>query len=748
VGYKEAPKGLQAYLFHGVELVWSENGDAVGTCPICTKEKHFYINQETGQYQCKVCAEQSGNEKGGGNVFTFLQKYWEYCREFNYNEELMDELAEDRGLKRSTLIEWGVARSVLRDEWLLPAFNQEKKLVNLYRRVRMKRKDGSYEWKQLGTPNCNHGLFGMNLWENDKPNAKVLEGPWDGMAVWEILKDHREDTPGKFVRTTDKKSCLLYSNNVVAVPGCEQFREQWTQAFKGKNVDLMYDSDHPRRTPQDKLINPAGFMGMKRAVSLLSPRAKTVRILDWGPDGYNPELPSGYDVRDVYSDRGARGVLLLPLILPPEEWATEVVAPEAPKQKLESIACNDYAELISSWRKALKWTYAMDVTLSVMLACVTSTDIPGDQLWIRVIGPPGSAKSTLCEAISNCTEFTFPTSVQRGFHSGYVGSKDDAGKDSSLIPLINGKTVIIKDGDTLLTSPSRDQILGELRDIWDRVTRAHYKNHKHSVYDNLSVTCIIAGTRSLRRLNRACRGDRFLDTIIYDRAQQDIELEGEILSRAGFASLRNFKQETNDDSNGLSERMREATRITSGYVEWLRNNAKQLALKVHCPDSVVHTCVKLGDLVSHMRARPEKDEDEEDDEVELATRLTSQFVRLANCLAIVMNKTEVDAEVMNRVYKVALDTSRGNHLTIAKELFKQENGIDARLLSIRVKKSDVHVRKVLHFMHSIGMVRPDLTVKKSGAQRVNKHVWMLTPKMRRLYRIIAERQYDPDKVVA
>jgi len=118
--------------------------------------------------------------------------------------------------------------------------------------------------------------------------------------------------------------------------------------------------------------------------------------------------------------------------------------------------CTSYEVLVASWRKALKWTPSLDTTLAAMLATSASTKLQGDQLWLRVVGPPGTAKSTLCEALAVDKDNTHSISIQKGFHSGYKGSGAQKGKDSSLIPRIDGKTVITK-----LVNVVRDVVHGD-----------------------------------------------------------------------------------------------------------------------------------------------------------------------------------------------------------------------------------------------------------------------------------------------
>jgi hypothetical protein len=63
-------KGLQPFLFHGVDLSKRVDGgsggnQAIGECPFCGKSDKFYVNCESGQWQCFSCALK-------GNVPSFL----------------------------------------------------------------------------------------------------------------------------------------------------------------------------------------------------------------------------------------------------------------------------------------------------------------------------------------------------------------------------------------------------------------------------------------------------------------------------------------------------------------------------------------------------------------------------------------------------------------------------------------------------------------------------------------------------
>lgn len=402
---------------------------------------------------------------------------------------------------------------------------------------------------------------------------------------------------------------------------------------------------------------------------------------------------------------------------------------------MECLPCNSYRELIMSWRKAMRWTDGLDHALAVMLASVASTKAVGDQLWIKVIGPAACGKSTLCEAISVNHEYVLAKSTIRGFHSGYkLDSPEEGGgggeQDHSLIPQIRGKTLVTKDGDTLLQSPNLSQILAEARDLYDSTSRTHYRNAMSKDYSGVRMTWLLCGTSSLRSIDSSELGERFLDCVIMDGIDDD--LEDEILWRVANRADRNLALESGTDAASQHEpALAEAMQLTGGYVTFLRENASKALAGITLPDTGKHQCTRLGKFVAFMRARPSYHQ-EEVAERELAARLVSQHVRLAKCLAFVLNKNEVDAEVMRRVRQVALDTSRGQTLAIAAHLHGTGDiGLEPTSLAHLLTKEDSRVRTLLRFLKAIHVTevyQPKVSKGVKGRPR-----YRLTSKLRKLF---------------
>jgi hypothetical protein len=213
----------------------------------------------------------------------------------------------------------------------------------------------------------------------------------------------------------------------------------------------------------------------------------------------------------------------------------------------------------------------------------------------------------------------------------------------------------------------------------------------------------------------------------------DGELEDEILWRVVNRADRNLSMETNGSLETHYEpELAAAMQLTGGYVGWLRENAAEKLGEIETPHEAKWKCTRLGKFVAFMRARPSTHQ-EESAEREFAARLVSQLMRLAKCLALVLNRDTVDEEVMRRVMRVALDTSRGQTLAIVAYLFDRgEGGMTSDNLVLSLGKAHGKVGSMLRFLMGIGVVerfqQKTVEGKETRAQR-----WRLTESLQHLY---------------
>lgn len=727
---KETPRGLKPYLFHGLEIEVGNDDHGIGECLLCGKRK-FRAHVETGLFDCKSCGE-------FGNPTEWLRRLWELADSQTTD---YDGLARDRGLLYpETLSLWGVAKSPLTGEWVVPAYSGERKLTNLYRYL-PNGKGGRYLAATVGQP---HGLFGACLYDPKKPNVLLCEGPWDGMALFEVLRKAKATGDGELALTGNESSSLFATHNVLATPGCNAFQPSWSPLFAGKIVSILYDSDHPRPHPTTGILQkPAGWAGARRVAEGLAGAAEPpseLKVLRWGKEGYDHDLPSGTDLRDLFKqtdDAKVRAAVLSDVLgwvepIPPEWVAGRTKeSRKSGGTKLELKPCKDWKQLRMAWMKSLSWNPGLDHALSCMLAVVVSTEQLGDPLWIKVVSPPSTGKTTLAEALSVVRQYVYPKDSMTGLISGFQVDKEGS-ENMSLADRIRNKTLVIKDGDTILSSPNYSLILSQLRALYDKAIRASYGNKMSNDFEGMNVSVIICGTNALRALDTSELGERTLDVVIMENI--DPEQEDDVLWKTAYKAARNVAVRSNGQASSQDDA--EAVlckQLTGGYVVWLRENAEALLAAVGMADEYLGQAIALAKVVAHMRARPseKKGKSAEAEGREFAARLVSQHVRLAKCLAVVLNKREVDADTMSRVKRVALDTARGKTLAIATELYKAGlPGLEAGQVGTVVQVTDSDARKLLRFL-----VRIEVAAKFTHEPpKGRKHVrYRLTGRMRELF---------------
>ena len=363
---------------------------------------------------------------------------------------------------------------------------------------------------------------------------------------------------------------------------------------------------------------------------------------------------------------------LFELVKPvPQEWLDEAKKEkekrEGTAEPLKSSPCTSYKTLTNAWKKAIYWLPEIDDALSVMLAVCLSTDQIGEQLFLQLIAAAGSLKTKLCDALLVSSKCKVLESIT-GFHSGAM---DASGDDYSFIARANHKTLITPEGDLMVRNPKFLVIMAEQRRIFDGSSSAVYKNRKKDiVHTGLRTPWIMAGTPAMLCHDQSQLGDRFLKVFMESPEE---EVKKEIVATVGYTALRCVRTTSNGKPDGqMDPALAETYRLSGGYVDYLRLNAESLISQlVIDEDRVVRECSTLGEFTAKMRAREVIGGEREIESLdEMPTRLVHQFVRLACCIAVVLNRPTIDSEVMRRVRKVSRDTCRGGSMDIVDYLAK------------------------------------------------------------------------------
>lgn len=686
------------YEFHGLVMESQIDKERQYTCPFCDKEGHFYTNTETGQYDCKSCGEK-------GNRYTFLKKLIE---ESNKEQQDYQDLIKDRPITEPILKRCEVCRSFLTKRWLLPCYNADKKLANIYVLYRFKVKG---EWKQQwrGSPTMSAQLFGASRFKKRIKSVHIFEGVWDYLAALSYFGQYRESN-GKLVKVGRPTKAMLKDMNVLGLPGATTFKDDWSDMIGDREVFTVLDDDE------------AGKKGTERIA-----KSHPVQAVDWSSHS-GGEFPTKFDFSDAVTKYGRNTWPTLSNSLQRIDLKEEKDDDGHPL--VQPIPCDNFRDVARAFQNALYFTTDTRTALIAALAVAASTPAKGEQVWLRIFGPPGCGKTVIAEALSMARNHVTARSDVTGFHSGMNQT------GLTLIEKINGQTFIVKEADALLSNRSQATILSELRDIYDGVSRKEYRNGRSSIHEGLRITFILCGTDYLKSMNRSHLGDRFLDVDLF-RTGSDPSKYVDSAADNMLATLTNGKHSPQHDLFD-SDKVEYASQLAAGFLIWCRESEEFQNFSPEMSPEVVEKLKKLAGLLSLLRARPANENDETPNRAELPTRLTHQLIKFCFFCGKVLGTEKITPR--SQPYKIARrimeDTAQGYIFSVFKHLVDKNQPQSVRAISRELPiMSPSKLHTCLHVLRHFKLVEQSWarnSVPKKGGR--NQGLWKVTEEKRQLWR--------------
>src|SRR5262249_10481749 len=112
--------------------------------------------------------------------------------------------------------------------------------------------------------------------------------------------------------------------------------------------------------------------------------------------------------------------------------------------------------------------------LELALAAATSLSVADQDdtalVWLLIVGVPSSDKTATMLLLKGSPQtYYLDTLTVNSFASGFVDARPGTGKQPDLLPLLNGKCLVIKDLTTLfsLRDDAVKKVLGDLQSIYD-----------------------------------------------------------------------------------------------------------------------------------------------------------------------------------------------------------------------------------------------------------------------------------------
>lgn len=678
---QEVLEALKPFTDHHLVLKKGTMNQAVGDCPFCGKEGHFYINPSSKLWDCKVCGAR-------GNLGQYLYKMQRIYMEFledPKNEHIYAKLSADRKLPISAFKAWHVGYDPIRNVYTTPVFNGTESLCDI--------KKYSIGRKTMSTPGATSGLFNRNKLDH-YDDIYLCEGEWDGMALDWLL------------RLNGVKACA------VAVPGALTFKQAWAPWFQGKNVYCMYDHDG------------AGEKGQQVVRTRLTGMAKSIKYIHW-PDNF----PTGFDVRDwikygirVKKPRASLTNLLqflsdspkLPDYKDPEHPTVDEVKKEQERLPINPDLTNE--ELIATYRK---WLYLPStVVLDIMFGTVFANRLAGDPVWLFFVAPPAGSKSELLMSLSQCEEIYPLTSLTP--HALVSGTAWSEGKDPSLLPQLDKKVLVLKDFTTILSMnyTARDEIFGILRDIYDGKTEKNFGNGLRREYK--AKFGILAGVtpviETFATTNQSL-GERFLKyRLPLDTKQSE---EAKILKAI----------------SNVNAELKMRAELCQAAASVLSRSIPEDKYLPKFSEEYVPRVVALAQLCAWMRGVVDRDRYTQQvlyrPSSEVGTRVAKQLVKLAMGIGIFRGTRILEREEYNCIRAVAIDSCPQRVVMTAQALFiaTDKDGLEMLKTKQIADRTFLPNATVLRIMEDMNLLRMVKRVEVNG-----EYYWQLSEDMKGLIR--------------
>lgn len=606
---EDIPKILKPFIELGFEFSWTRAtaSEAFSDCIFCGRLNKLYINMADGRWGCKAASCSRS-----GNTYTFMREWYAMIKEMQdqVSDSHWDRFCKDRKLPREVLEEYGVSWDEGGNRWVFPIFDSKGDLVNF----RFYRVGG----KVRAMSGLDLSLFGVEthkyLIKQPRKIIFLLEGESDCFSFRLLLE--REGKPGV----------------VYAVPG-SAFKEAWVKHFIDADLVILgYDvGAENNRDRTRKLLLKGGYKGQLQFIKW--------PIVEEG-------LPNGTDIRDfisfgakyedfekMFSDFSSEEILG-----PNNNTALTPNYKENPDIHLDS-PCTTFDQVLETYDKHVYMTGNMKLGLRIAYAAALTVDVPGDPLWVHIVGPPGSGKTLVVMSLSHwsrCVALSkvSPTSLVSGF-------RGQNGEDPSILSKMNERIMAIKDWTEIYSMPQaeKEEVLSIFRGAFDGSVVKPYGNGMVRTYDPLHFNMITGVTYIIYAETSSALGERFVMFHIEDGI--------------GFKASHNISKAIDNVGKDpeITYELAEATKT------FLDSREK---VEIETPAWFKERMIHLSQLVSILRGTVDRDVFRDvlrsTPQHEMGTRIAKTLTKAAIGLAKTYDPQEITQEVYTYVKRIARDT--------------------------------------------------------------------------------------------
>jgi hypothetical protein len=274
--------------------------------------------------------------------------------------------------------------------------------------------------------------------------------------------------------------------------------------------------------------------------------------------------------------------------------------------------------------------------VDVTLAVVASSHLPGDPIWIHLVGAPSTGKTETINAVQDWpTVYALTELTPAGLVSG-INSED--GRDHSLLPKLHGKTLAIKDFTPTIDAPKdqRQKLFGRLRDAFDGSQAIH---------------TAVVGTRAHKATFNLIDGV----TPVIDKMWRNTSLgERYLLVRHAPADPFASAEKALESATRKTEVRADLRRAACGVLSGIDQDAVPT-----CDEERKQIIIRLAMILAKARTFVERDHDhkiEYQPEAEGPARIAQQLFKLAQGLALINGRVVIDDGDVAILVRVTFDS--------------------------------------------------------------------------------------------
>lgn len=702
---------IRPFVFHGVAFDGETDTQQIGTCPLCGKKRHFYVDKKTGQFDCKSC-------NTSGNIPTFLEALLDHHGNATTKRDLQ-RLKRMRSISiaalRSAEMSWNATRSV----WMFPHRSATGTIQDM-------RIAAEPKLRPISTPGQKTGLWNLP----DLVSARkrgwpvwICEGEWDGIALRTLFKT------------------MGHNAVVVAVPGANTFKTEWITYFSNRDVVMAYDADDAGDDGMEKVgvgrSKPDGTF-MPGAVSSVVKRLRYVR--------WPTTTPDGWDIRDAVhngSVEDAFGTITALVDDRPRRnpesggggrrvrqstrTSMDDSTPTASERGTGATTTSPggsveprptFHDVMETFRRYVKVDVDFENGVKLALGTIIAAQLTsGDPLWMYLVAPPGSGKTLITDAFLDNPYVVHRSSLTP--HSLVSGF--NANPDPSLMAILDGQTLVLKDFTEMLSMPvnMQDEIFSTLRGAYDGTVERSYGNAVTRRYD-VRFTMLAGCTNQIHAVSRSNMGERCLkyQMVNIQQIDQDAVIQSAI-NNVGRES--NMVGDICDAVNRFTDYDVDMDRVYTLVPGWARDRIVALSQII----GTLRATVSRADYTGEVTHRPT---------AEVGTRLAKQLVKVGCVIGEINGGRELTRTDYALVERVAFDTAIGWNLDVVQAMMDAGGGMAMTQKDIAdaARLPSTNVRRRLDDMMELGIIHKRAAEHREGPRQA-KFTFTLCEKLRALW---------------